>query len=308
MQLWTILLLGLAPLILGAAVAVGVWLATGRRRVGLHGRAGVLAAVGGLVPVVVSALYTVAGFMQLLVPMSAETVFDSYESRFVTPLGAGILALAILSIPGSRRPPSSSGAIARRTAFTFLAPRWAVAAIIAVAVTVAVSITTGFASEQDHDGHYDMFTFRAGTMRAGSTIYGWYYSVPALLMLIVLLVIALAGLTLTARPALGDARERDVASRRIRSRNIAAVTTGAVASHLAAILSSLAGASSVRQMIPTDTAGLVTVGPPFAALGGFLSISSIVFTCLGATLCVSVALSALPTAARARRATVTTAP
>lgn len=308
MQLWTIILADLAPLVLGAAVTVGIWLAAGRRLGGLRGQAGILAAIGGLVPVAVSALYTVIGVMQLLSPMTGEAAVSFFGARFVTPLGAGIVALVILSVPRGRRPRSSSGTIVRRTAFSFLAPRWAVAAIASVGVTVAVSVAAGLASEPDHNGHYAITTFRSGTMGAFISIYGWYYSVPAIIMLAALLGIAWAGLALTARPALGDAREEDVAVRRVRSRNIAAVVTGTVAFHLSAILESLAGSSSVRESFPTDSAGTVTIWSPFAALGGFLSVSSIACIVLGAALCVGVILTAVPTADRARQATVKNAP
>ena len=226
MQLWTIVLAELAPLVLGAAAAVGIWLAAGRRSGGFRSQAGVLAAIGGLVPVAVSALYTVVGVMQLLSPLTGEAAVSFFGARFVTPLGAGIVALVILSVPGGRRPRSFAGTIVRRTAFSFLAPRWAVAAIATVGVTVAVSVAAGLESEPDHEGHY-------------------------------------------------------------------AITTGS---------------SSVRESFPTDTAGMVTIWSPFAALGGFLSVSSIACIVLGAALCVGVILTAVPAANRARQAMVKNAP
>ncbi|MGO4856894.1 hypothetical protein [Arthrobacter sp. 2MCAF14] len=309
MQQWVIILLELSPLILGGVVAVGIWLATRRHGTSLRGRAGVLAAIGGLVPVVVSCLYSVLGVTpQLLAPMGLDVGMAVQKAQFVTPLAAGIIALVMLCVPGRRNPSVSAAGIARRTAFTFLSAGWTVALMAMVVVTVALSLAAGLASVPDQAGNYALFRFQIGTMGAGSTIYGWYYSIPAMFLLMMLIGTAWAGLALVARPPLGDAREQDAAVRRTQSRNIAALTTGAVAFHLAAILGSLAGTASVRVSFPTNTAGVVTAGSPFAALGSFLYASSFVATCLGAALCLGVALTAVPRTARARQHTVKTAP
>ncbi|UKA77641.1 hypothetical protein [Arthrobacter sp. FW306-07-I] len=142
----------------------------------------------------------------------------------------------------------------------------------------------------------------------GSTIYGWYYSVPAMFLLVVLISAAWAALALIARRPLGESREQDAAVRRIQSRNIAATVTGALLFHLAAILGSLAGTSRVGGALPTDTAGVINVGSSFAALGTFLNVSSFVATCLGAALCLSVVLTAVPWTAGARQSTIKSAP
>lgn len=308
MQQWIIILLELSPLILGGVVAVGIWLATRRHGTPLSGRARVLAAIGGLVPVVVIGLYSVVRVTQLLAPMGLDLGMAVQEAQFVIPLAAGLIALAMLCVPGRRKPSASTAGIARRTAFTFVSSGWTVALMAIAVVTVALSLAAGLASVPDQAGNYTLFRFQIGTMGAGSTIYGWYYSIPAMFLLMILIGTAWAGLALVARPPLGDAREQDAAVRRTRSRNIAALTTGAIAFHLAAILGSLAGTSSIRVSFPTDTAGVVTAGSPFAALGSFLSDSSFVATCLGAVLCLSVAFTAIPRTARARQHTITTAP
>ena len=309
MQQWIIILLELSPLVLGGVVAVGVWLATRRHGTSLSGRAGVLAAIGGLVPVVVSCLYSVVGVTpQLLAPMGLDVNIGFMEAQFVIPLAAGLVALVMVCVPGCRNPSASAADIARRTAFTFLSAGWTVALMAIVVVTIALSLAAGLASVPDQAGRYTMFSVQIGTMRVGTTIYGWYYSIPAMFLLMMLIGTAWAGLALIARPPLGDARDQDAAVRRTRSRNIAALTTGAIAFHLAAILGSLAGTSSLRSGLPTDTAGVISVGSPFAALGSFLNASSIVVTCLGAALCLSVALTAVPRTARARQATIKTAP
>jgi hypothetical protein len=308
-QQWIIILLELSPLLLGGVVAVGIWLATRRVRTSLTDRAGVLAAIGGLLPVVVSCLYLVVGITpQLLAPMGPDVSMGVQEAQFVTPLSAGLVALVMLCVPGHRNPSGSAAGITRRTAFTFLSAGWTVALMAVVGVTIALSLAAGLASAPDHAGRYTMFSFQIGTMSVGYTIYGWYYSIPAMFLLMILIGTAWAGLALVARPPLDEAKEQDAAVRRTQSRNIAAVATGAVAFHLAAILASLARTSKLGGALPTDTAGVITVQSPFAALGSFLNASSIVATCLGAALCLSVALTAVPRIARARQSTFKTAP
>lgn len=308
MQQWIIIPLELSPLILGGIVAVGIWLATRRHGTPLPSRDRALAAIGGLVPVVVIGLYSVVMVTQLLAPMGLDAGMAVQESQFVIPLAAGLISLAMLCVPGRRNPSASAAGITRRTAFTFLSTAWTAALMAIVVVTVALSLAAGLASVPDQAGHYTLFRFQIGTMGAGSTIYGWYYSIPAMFLLMILVGTAWAGLALLARPPLGDAREKDAAVRRTRSRNIAALTTGAIAFHLAAILGSLAGTSSIRVSFPTDTAGVVTAGSPFAALGSFLSAGSFVAICLGTVLCLSVASTAIPRTARARQHTIKTAP
>jgi hypothetical protein len=308
-QQWIIILLELSPLLLGGVVAVGIWLATRRGGTSLSGRAGVLAAIGGLVPVVVSCLYSVVGVTpQLLAPMGPDVSVGVLDAGFVTPLAAGLVGLVMLCVPGRRNPSASAAGIARRTAFTFLSAGWTVALMAIVGVTIALSLAAGLASVPDQTGRYTMFSFQIGTMRVGTTIYGWYYSIPAMFLLMMLIGTAWAGLALVARPPLDDAREQDAAVRRTRSRNIASVTTGAITFHLAAILGSLARTSKLGGGLATDTAGVINVGSPFAALGTFLDASSIVATCLGAVLCLSVALTAVPRTARTRQATIKTTP
>jgi hypothetical protein len=229
------------------------------------------------------------------------------EARFLVPLGAGLIALAVLCVPGRHKPSAAAAGIARRTAFTFLSSGWTVALMAIVVVTVAISLAAGLASVPDRAGNYTMLTVQIGTMRVGTTIYGWYYSIPAMFLLVVLIVTAWAGLALIARPPLAEAREQDAAIRRTRSRNLAALTTGAIAFHLAAILGSLAGTSRLGGGLSTD-AGVINVGSPFAALGSFLSASSFVAMCVGAALCFSVALTAVPRTARARQHAIKTAP
>jgi len=307
-QQWIIILWELSPLIPGGVVAVGVWLGTRRHGTPLRGRAGVLAAIGGVVPVVVSCLYSVVRVTpQLLAPMGQDVSIGVQDARFVIPLAAGLVALLTLCVPGRREPSATAAGIARRTAFTFLSSGWTVALTAIAVVTIALSIAAGLASVPDQTGRYTMLTVQIGTMRVGTTIYGWYYSIPAMALLTILIGTAWAGLALIARPPLGDAREQDAAIRRTRSRNIAAVATGAIAFHLAAILGSLAGTSRMGGGLATD-AGVINVGSPFAALGSFLSASSFVATCLGAVLCLSVALTAVPRTARARQHTIKTAP
>ncbi|MDQ0030338.1 hypothetical protein [Arthrobacter bambusae] len=188
MPQWVIILLELSPLVLGGVLAVGAWLGTRRHGTSLSGRAGVLAAVGGLVPMVVSCLYSIVGVTpQLLTAIGPDAGMGVLEVRFVTPLAAGLVALVMLCVRGRRKPSTATAGIARRTAFTFLSAGWTVAVVAIVVVTIGLSLAAGLASVPDRVGNYTVLTFQIGTMRVGTTIYGWYYSVPTMFLLMALI-------------------------------------------------------------------------------------------------------------------------
>ncbi|GAA4349169.1 hypothetical protein [Microbacterium rhizosphaerae] len=291
-----ILLVAWIPFVLGFLAAV-VWMVMRRHGVSLSGRLAALAVVGGLLPVLVAVWYTATGVMvDLFVLLGPDVFMVLQDARFIAPLVAGILGILILSIPGRRPRLVPAADIARRTAFTFLPRGWVITLAAVTVGTVVVTCAAGLLSTGDDD----TFSFPIGTMTVGTTIYGWHASAPALILLIILLAAGWTALWLIARPPVADTRDVDIAARRTRSRNIAAVITGGIAFHLAVILQSLAGTASLTGTVPSATAGDITVHSPFAALAPVLQASSVLATCVAVAVCLTVTLTAVPEMNRAR--------
>jgi len=287
------------PLLVGGLLAVGVWAVRRRGEVRLSGRLGAFAIVGGLLPVLVN-----SGESLLLVapdPFDETAWLGIRQAQYATPVVAGIVAVAVLAIPGRRRPPGSAAEIARRTAFTFVSTGRLAGLIAATLVTIAVTVAAGAASAPDSAGRYTSFSLRLGSVTAGTTIYGWFFSLPSLAALAILLAATILALARIARPPLGEAREHEAAIRRIRSRNVVAAATAAIAFHLSSVFDSLAGTSMLAGTVPSREAGTITVRTTFAALTPVLSVGWIVLACLAVALCAGVALAAARRPARLGR-------
>ncbi|MBM7846908.1 hypothetical protein [Arthrobacter roseus] len=170
-----------------------------------------------------------------------------------------------------------------------------------VGVIVIVTVLAGMASEPDDEGLWRSITVDFGTTTIGTGIYGWYYSVPALALLAVLLAATVLALWLIARPALGVDHANDVLTRRWRTRNIVAVASGALLLHLSAVFNSVAGSASFHATVPVEADVLATFGPSFAALEPILTVGSFAAASVGYALWVGVLLSTTG----ARRAAVT---
>lgn len=196
------------------------------------------------------------------------------EHRYVVPLLAGLVGVVLCLVPVVRRPTTGSADLSRRTPTTF-APRWWFAALaVVVAVLLLVTVLAGLASRPDEDGRYTMHHVDFGAAAMGTGIYGWYYSVPALVVMAALLLAAVAASWALARPPVAhEARTADVAIRRWRTRNVLALAAGALLVHLAVVLRSLAGTASARAMV-TTAEGAFGAGSTFAALEAPLRVAS----------------------------------
>src|SRR5699024_8145847 len=145
-------------------------------------------------------------------------------------------------------------------------------------------------------GRYQQYTVDVGT--AGMTLgnfYGWYYSIPAMIVLAVLLVFVLAHAVLVARPALaaGYQQKADVASRQRRLRNALLLVSGAVLLHLWSVLKNLADVASSSGMVSPTERNVFLFGPPFAALEPALSVAALCAYGLGVAAWAGVVLSAI---------------
>ena len=223
------------------------------------------------------------------------------DNRFALPLWLGILGLVLVAIPVRARNGRGAADLTPRTAVSFARGWWFVAPALVFALILIVTFAAGAVSEPDDvTGRYTMYSVDLGGERGmGTRIYGWFYSVPCLILMGLLIAVAILDLVLISRPAFDPDRERDVHSRTVRTRNVLLVGTGALLVHLGPIFTSIAGAASMRAMFPTSE-GTVTLWTTFAAFEPVLRGASSVAAALGFALWAAVALSAIPSRRLAR--------
>lgn len=292
--------LAVMPVLLAAGIAVGFWLFRSREAAVPGGTVRTVTWIGSGIALVVVFGYSLLAFLPLWVSsISPDTVMAVSNSRYTLPLAVGIFTLLLISFPVRRSSAHGSAEMSRRTPLSFARPWWFVACGLVFLLALGLALVAGIASVPDDHGRYTMYFVHLGSMTAGTTIYGWFYSVPSLILLAVMAVVMVADLVVISRPALALARDKDVAVRRVRTLNVARVGTGAVLIHLSGVLSSLAATSSISAQLPTASAGQISVGTSFAALTASLQVTSAVFTVLGLALWFSTLLSVIPVPHRA---------
>lgn len=286
----------LGPVVAGVVLATIWWLLRGRT----HGLPG-----GGL-----SAFALAAGLTLVLGGVAERLMFgplafvldlptflwDWYsDHRFTIPLWLGILGLVIVAFPVRSRGGQGIADLTPRTIVSFTRRWWFVTATGVLAVILVLTVVAGAASEPDEvTGRYTMYSADLGGGRGmGTSIYGWFYSVPSLIVMALLIMIAVVDLVLYSRPALARDHALDVAVRIIRSRNVLLIVTGALLLHLGLIFGSLAGTASMRSWFATSEGG-VAFETTFAALQPALAGASSLAAALGFALWFAVALSAIP--------------
>ena len=296
--------IAITPLLLAAAAAAAGWLVTGRRLAVPTGLTRVLIVVATSAALAVMIGFWLVRTIPSLAPTLSYYAEIAITPQYVVPLIAGGAALLTLAFPVRGGGGRSEGAeLSRRTVLTFSRPWWLVAFGIVLLLTVAAALAAGIASSPDEQGSYTLYIVKAGTASASTTIYGWHYSVPCLILLAALVGIMTLDLALISRPALAMDRDEDVAVRRVRSLNVVRVGAGAVLLHLSAVLNSLAGTSGLRAGFGTGESGLgeVNVGTSFAALTPLLYWAGAVVGVIGLALWFSALLSTVPVPAKARR-------
>jgi len=296
----TLYLWVLGPTAVGI-LAAGVWWVVRGRKSAAPARgvrwtalaAGLLVVLG----VVVARLSGASALLPFDVPAGVFTVL--WENRFSVPLVIGVVGVALLVLPVRRRGGRGTADLTRRSLVSFARPRWFVAPGVLLLVLLVITLATGAASEPDPTtGRYTAYTVELGGERSmGTTIYGWYYSVPALVVLGVLVAVMLLGMHLVARPPLAQDRAADVAARVATTRAIVVGVTGTLLAHLGLVFASVSATSSVRSMFTTSE-GPVWFWTPFSALEPLTTAASILCAALGVALWTSIALSALPSSRR----------
>jgi hypothetical protein len=289
-------IMALGPVIAGVILASLWWLVRGRKRGLPSGALGVFALAAGLTLVIIGvALRLFAGPLTLLLDLPGPFRDWHADYRFALPLCLGILGVTLVALPIRARNGRGAADLKPRTALSFVRGRWFATPAAVLALILIFTITAGAASEpDDRTGRYTMYWVNLGGERAmGTSIYGWFYSIPALILLAVMIATAFLALVLVSRPALDHDQERDVYTRTVRSCNIVWIGTGALLVHLGLIFSSLAGTASMRSTFATSD-GAVRFWTTFAAIQPVLAGAASVAAALGFTLWTAVALSAIP--------------
>lgn len=130
-----------------------------------------------------------------------------------------------------------------------------------------------------------MYVIHSGAATASTWIYGWYFSVPALIALAALLMLCWATLAKVSRPPLSSDPTHDTALRRSRSGIVTGATLGALFLHLAYVAISLDGTASIRL---TSTGGhggaWIESWSTFVALTPALRITGMMLLAIGIAL------------------------
>lgn len=293
-------------IIIGLAIAVVWWLArgrTGRLPTGLTAAVTVTAASLALACLIY--LNAAIGFMTLRPPLSEHLPLWVFEMRVLWALAIGILAVALLAIPIGAHTPRGHASLTRRTPFSFGLRWWFAGVTTIVGTIVTISVLAGMASEPDEEGLWRNYTVDAGSsISFGTRIYGWYYSVPALMLLAALIAVTIVALWLIARPSLSTNPDDDVRMRHLRTRNILAIASGALLVHLGSIFTSLSNTASLRGGAAIGENGWGSWTTPFAAMQPALLYVGLGIGALGYALWFGVLLSAALT----RRARANTDP
>ncbi|PFG34644.1 hypothetical protein [Sanguibacter antarcticus] len=282
-------------------VLASVWrLTRGRASALPAGPASRLTLTAGLI-VLLGDLATRAMAATPLMPFDVPSALSWWylDYRFTVPVVAGVLAVTLLALPVHARRGRCTAELTRRSLVSFARPWWFVPLGALLALVVLVTIVAGAASQPDSStGRYMSYEVDVGGYTMGTNIYGWFYSVPAIVSVGVLLVVATVGMSFVARPALAEDRQADIRVRTARTRNIVAATTGVLLLLLGDICGSLAGTASLRSTFATSE-GPVSFWTTFSALGPALIAASTLCTALGVALWAAVTLSGVPGRRRA---------
>jgi len=294
-DLVVVIWLSFRSIIIGLVLAIAWWLARGRTSrlpTGLTAAVTVTAASLALAGLIY--LNAAIGFPVLQPPLSEHLPLWVFEMRVLWALAIGTLAVALVATPSGAHTPRGHASLTRRTPFSFGRRWWFASVTTIVGTIVTVSVLAGVASEPDEEGLWRNYTVDAGSsISFGTRIYGWYYSVPALMLLAALIAVTIVVLWLIARPSLSANLDDDVRMRHLRTRNILAIASGALLIHLGSIFTSLSNTASLRGGAAIGENGWGSWTTPFAAMQPALLFIGLGIAALGYALWFGVLLSAV---------------
>jgi hypothetical protein len=295
-----ILLLQYGPAAIGLLLALGALFVHRRSRANLPLAARISTAVGMVIALGCMIAFTVWSVFPAWVPPLGDDGFLILQlARYLFPLILCAVALVFLIVPVPSRGPRGSAELAPRTFTTFASRRWLGSAAGVIVAIATLSVLAGLASSPDDAGRYVMFEVQASSSAsAGTTMYGWWFSLPCLTLVALIVTITLFDLVVISRPALDHDTESDTSTRTARVRNVLAVSTGGLLLHLGAVLQSLYGTSTLHMGLEAGQAGWVELGTSFAAIGPVLLVASFVSVILGMAMWWSTLLTVVPARAR----------
>jgi len=290
------------PSTLGLLLALAAWYAKRRSHVPLPATARISTAAAMVITLACMIAFTAWGvFPTWMPPLGEDGFLVMALARNVVPL---LLCAAVLLflMPRIDAPsPRGSAELAPRTLVSFASRSWLVSAAAVTVGVIIVSILAGLASSPDDSGRYVMYGVEVSNdTSARTTIYGWWFSLPCLVLIVIIVAIALIELAVISSPPLAVDRDDDIARRTARTRTVLAVSTGGLLLHLGTVFQSLQGASSLRLGVQAGPAGWVELGSSFAAIGPVLLVASYISVILGFAMWWSVLLSALRVRTRQR--------
>jgi hypothetical protein len=114
------------------------------------------------------------------------------DNRFAIPLWLGILGLVMLIFPVQARNGHGAADLTPRTVVSFARGWWFVTPAVVGAFILILTFAAGPVSvSEEEPGRFDMYYVDLGGGRGmGTSIYGWFYSVPALILTGLLIAIA----------------------------------------------------------------------------------------------------------------------
>lgn len=156
----------------------------------------------------------------------------------------------------------------RRTLWSFGRRWWVTAWLVAVALLVVTAVSMGWVSSPDDNGNYTLLTIGLGAASASQDFLGWHYVLPLLAgvaALAAFTLVALGGIARSPFPLAPETLALDLWRRRVATRAVLALSTGAVIFTLGQLWDHVGSAALLHGSAPSD-AGLIEVGTPFAAL------------------------------------------
>ncbi|MCJ1696518.1 hypothetical protein MT349_12080 [Rathayibacter caricis] len=293
-------ILQFAPAAAGLLLAAASWWLRRRSESSLPTPVRTATAAGAALALAsILALAAVSVFPEWLPPFDEDGLLHWLLAGYVTPLILALVALVLLRLPRPRPRGAGTAELAPRTLLTFASRPLLAGTAAAVLVTVATALLVGAASSTDERGRSVRFVLPVSeNSYASSTFYGWWFSVPCLVVLAVVLVVAGLALRSISRPPLDVDRSADAAQRAIRARNVLAVVTGGVLLHLGAVFSALRATSMLQTGFDAGATGFVQFGTSFAALGSALLVAGWAASVLGSACWWGVLLSTLRSTSR----------
>jgi len=280
----TILFLSLTastvPCLVGLLLAVAAVLVPRNRWPAIEMPPGIryATAVGAGAALALTVAETALDLARILTPVDVMPYQDHLPAQrlhLLAPLIAGLVALVVIALP---RTPSEGGGTAplsRRTATTFVARPWLIILGVLAAAAGGLAVAGGLASTRDAQGRWAVYEVDMGSAWLGTEIYGWYASVPGLILIAALLGLAAAATVRISRAPWGVDPEGDASGRRQRTTAILAVASGALLLHLGVVLHSLAATAMLR--------GSVSIGDAFFRAGSSFSALAAPMRALGTT-------------------------